>query len=332
MWKGIKYIAILSIQYNELRVISFDSFGPDLDIFTLSLQYNKIFQIAEDAFKFMTTLADLHLRGNALQWVPCFSEHMPKMGNKMNRGPNVGLLSNTLECQPKSCWYEPLPRWQKGNEPKDCSALLDSDCKHPFQSLTNPWKLGKCCRSIESMPDANCLKNVTAINETSVPVDHSNTTKNLILGKCTLKIKEKPTAKTSAKPLTKPIIKVLHVAARNNPFKDIIDRYHRYLRGSKENSESNLIKNINQLKGAKGTKYDTGIKQTRPPSTSLPYLATAVEEESMSFEEMADMLEMLKQVEKKRKAEKQLQNSVGQNQMICVKTAMLIQILTLLSP
>ncbi len=333
MWRGIKYITSLSIRYNELRVISSESFGPDLDIFTLSLEYNKIFQIAKDSFKYMTKLADLRLIDNALQWVPCFSEHMPKVANEMQSGPEVALVDNTLECQPKSCWYEPFTIWKKGNGPNDCSSLRDSDCKHPFQSLTNPWKFGKCCRSIEPRPNVNCLKNVTVINETFVTVDHSNTTQKLILGGCTLKIKEKPKAKTTAKPLPKPTANALHVTARNNPFKDIMDMINA-LRGSKPNLESDLIENINQLKKAKGSKSDTDIKQIRPPPTTvtLPYLATAIEEESMSFEEMADMLEMLKQVEKKRKAEKQLQNDVGQKQMICVKAMMLIQILSLLSP
>ncbi len=333
MWRGLKYIAVLSIRYNELRLLSFDSFGPEIDIFSLDFTSNKIVQIAPDTFSFMGQLSDLRLRENALQWVPCFSEHMNKTGNDIHSSVDVGLLYNPLKCQPKSCWYESWHEtwpWLKGTKPKDCSTLKDADCTHPFQSLKNPWKIGKCCRYIEAKLDANCLKKVKGTEETSTMSDYNSKTPELIPGKCTLEIKVKPTVKTTLKPTAKPTLKPtitptwyyhdedMNVNAGNPLCKDIINIPRTTSKPGPENTREKHTSGVrfvgtkpkNIRKKQRGgtiklvkklrTKMPTrnGIK-TKHTSTGVLHTVITTKRKSMARQNSGEKHRKLKRIEKK---------------------------------
>ncbi len=169
MWRGLKEIAYLAIQYNELTTITYDCFGPNLRVRELILSNNKIKHIDSNSFKSMNNgLEYLSLHDNKLEWIPCFqhiqnSHHVDGKPSKNKTVLTMSIIANPFRCQPCSCWA-PVDEPFHCGSPWDLLSVesketLGHDCRSLYSMLESSHGHFQCCEAIETEANEKCLSN-----------------------------------------------------------------------------------------------------------------------------------------------------------------------------
>ncbi len=150
MWNGIDYIHLFQLNDNSLEWISFDCFGPNLDIYNLYLERNRIRHLDRLSFNATLSLQEVHLRGNLLNHVPCFSDHPPKRVDREYAGVVLYLYDNPLHSQPPSCWIGEEDLSKGYNKDIKCLNQICDKSLHLLISSHFVWGKTYCCRMIDT--------------------------------------------------------------------------------------------------------------------------------------------------------------------------------------
>ena len=183
MWIGIEFIHNFYLENNLIEYISFDSFGPNLDMYELRLGKNKIKNLDVCSFQSAFQLHRVLLSGNKLNSVPCFSNN-PPMGiledyweypyTRKYGGLILSLYDNPLESQPHTCWIRGdfVDDWElirqnqaeyiknKNNGWDENIWCVNKVCDKPLKEQVEEWgrNWGHCCKLMNISQKENCTR------------------------------------------------------------------------------------------------------------------------------------------------------------------------------